>query len=278
MLIQSQDQADFYASPEFFSNFEARYFIKRVAGRAEQGYYPDGVPDMLQLSADDEKALFLKYSKRRTKKIRELLVRKYLCWSFKLATKMCGPRLEPDDAISAANVGLMEAIETFDVNRGTRFTTHSYLVIRRHLIEALVGTYPVHVSQHVRKKMKAVPISQAPAETDEDPRSLDELFERLGEASTFEIAEMFERPDDITSVGSSPAHPADTVDRNMILPAIRAFVDTKLTPLEKKVFMARHYRDPAVPFEILCTRLKTTKFAVREAYRTALEKVQKKFC
>jgi RNA polymerase sigma factor (sigma-70 family) len=277
MLIQSQDPVDFYASPEFFSNFESCFLTVKISGRAEQGYYPRGVPDMVQLSSEAEKDLFLKYSSRRTKKTRELLVRKYLCWSFKLATKMCGPRLEPDDAISAANVGLMEAIETFDANRGTRFTTHSYLIIRRHLIEALVGTYPVHVSQHVRKKMKAAPISSAPAEIDEDPRSLDELFSRLGEGSVFEIAEMFERPDEVTSVGSSPEHPAELVDRNMILPAIRLFVDTKLTGLERKVFTARHYRDPAVPFEILCTRLKTTKFAVREAYRSALKKVQKKF-
>lgn len=262
---------------EGFSNFEELALTKRISGRAEQGYYPQGVPDKLDLTVEEEKALFLSYARRRTAKTREKLVRKYLCWSFKLATKMCGPRLEPDDAISAANVGLMEALETFDANKGTRFTTHSYFVIRRHLIEALVGTYPVHVSQHVRKKMKAMPISEAPAEDSDDPRSLDELFERLGEGSTFEISEMFDRTTDCTTVGHPIESPLDFVDRSGLLEQIREFVDTKLTSLEKKVFIARHYCDPAVPFEVLCKRLKTTKFAIRESHRTALEKVQKKF-
>lgn len=259
------------------STFDFQYMKRPTSEKAEQGYYPSGVPDMLSMTADEEKALFVAYSKRKTKKVREQLVRKYLCWSFKLANKMCGPRLEPDDAISAANVGLMEALETFDVSKGSRFTTHSYFVIRRHLIEALVGTYPVHISQHIRKKMKTQPVSTVETQTDEDPKSLDELFERLGETTDFQMAEMFERAEDCTSISPESSTPAEQADRKETLEKIRAFVDTELTSIEKKVFLARHYRDPAVSFETLCRRLKTTKFAVREAYRSALKKAQKKF-
>jgi RNA polymerase sigma factor (sigma-70 family) len=242
----------------------------------QRGYYPDKIPDMISLSPEEEKKLFESYARRRTARIREILVRKYLCWAFKLAAKMCGPRLDFDDAISAANVGLMEALETYDTTKGARFTTHSYFVIRRHLIEALVGTYPIHISQHLRKKFKNLPVSSA-SEEQENPKSLDELFDRLGQHTNFQVAEMFERPEDCLSVSQSPESPADTIEKKQTLDQIKNYVDTQLTALERKVFIGRHYKDPAISFEKLCLRLKTTKFATREAYRTALLKVQNKF-
>ena len=149
--------------------------------------------------------------------------------------------------------------------------------IARHLIEALVGTYPVHVSQHIRKKMKMQPISLVETEEDEAPKSLDELFERLGEQTDFQMAEMYERPEDCTSISPSALSAEEELGRAQTLDKIRVFVDLSLSPLERKVFVGRHYKDPQVSFETLCIRLKTTKFAVREAYRTALEKVQAEF-
>lgn len=275
--MQREDEVDFHRAPEFYSNFEFKAMSYRLNEPVKRGYYPQGVPEMLALSAVDEKALFESYARKRTAKTREKLVRRYICWAYKMATKLCGPRLEIDDAISAANVGLMEALETFDASKGSKFTTHSYFVIRRHLIEALVGTYPVHVSQHIRKKMKMQPISSIETEEDEAPKSLDELFERLGAQTDFQMAEMYERPEDCTSISPSALSAEEELGRTQTLDKIRVFINNELTPLERKVFVGRHYKDPQVSFETLCKRLKTTKFAVREAYRTALEKVQAEF-
>jgi len=107
-------------------------------------YYPVSVPRCPALSAEVESDLFVAYRQRRTAARRERIVRQYLYWASEIAFRYCGPRMAREDAVGAANLGLMQAIEDFDPARGRRFVTHSYFHIRRAVLTALRDTYVVN--------------------------------------------------------------------------------------------------------------------------------------
>lgn len=106
-------------------------------------YYRNKLPSTKPLSPAEEAELFAAYRRKKTMQLRERIVRQYLYWAAEIACRYCGPRMSREDAISAANLGLMEAIENFDPARGNRFVTHSYFPIRRSVFNALRGTYVV---------------------------------------------------------------------------------------------------------------------------------------
>lgn len=107
-------------------------------------YYRVDIRRYPSLSTEDELALFVSYRKRKTAVKRDKLVRQYLYWAAELACRYCGPRMSKADAISAANYGLMQAIDKFDPNEGRRFVTYSYFAIRREVLYALRDSYVVN--------------------------------------------------------------------------------------------------------------------------------------
>lgn len=230
------------------------------------------------LSREDENATFERYARRKTAKDREILVRQYLCFAFGVASKFKGPRLCFDDAISAANEGLVEALDSFDPSRGYRFTTYAAFVLRRKLIEAIVATYPVKVSDHMRKSLKALQLD--PEELareiseDEEPRTLEEFFERLGESSDVDIGKLHERPEDAPfcpAEGASPAEEAEEADMSAELKtALR-----KLSNLERAAIKARYFSEPRESYEEIGRRMRVSKNRVREAHDTAIVHLRK---
>ena len=87
-------------------------------GKAKQ----DSVPKMLVISPIEEKELWR--IRKRSPRARELLVKKYICFAFRAASKYKGPRLTHDDAVSAANAGMMEAMSRYDPKKSkAHFTT-----------------------------------------------------------------------------------------------------------------------------------------------------------
>lgn len=110
----------------------------------QEQYYRVDITRYPALTTEDELALFVDYHKRRTAVKREKIVRQYLYWAAELACRYCGPRMSKAEAISAANYGLMQAIEKFDPAEGKRFVTYSYFAIRREVLYALRDSYVVN--------------------------------------------------------------------------------------------------------------------------------------
>lgn len=111
-------------------------------------------------SAEEERRLFREYRERRTPQRREHIVRCYLRFALLLARRdlksrprnireRCG--LSEDDAISAANLGLMIAIERYNPERGFRFTTYATHWIWKHLLQARYGAQLVRVTERDRR-------------------------------------------------------------------------------------------------------------------------------
>ncbi len=113
-------------------------------------YYRVDIRRYPSLSSEAESELFSAYRTRKTAKRREAIVRQYLYWAAELACRYCGPRMSKSDAISAANFGLMRAIDRFDPAAGKRFVTYSYFLIRREVLYALRDSYVVNPEPGVK--------------------------------------------------------------------------------------------------------------------------------
>jgi RNA polymerase sigma factor (sigma-70 family) len=244
-------------------------------------YYGPNQPPPIPppLTAAEEKAAFIRYRKRKTRRDRELLVRQYLIWAFGLAKKFRGPRLNFDEAISVANCGLMEALNNFNPHKGFRFTTYATFTVRRHLIEAIVNTYPVHVSDHLRKKWRLNESLDKSCETmaeTGEPKTLEDFFERLGEASEVDVALLHERPEDSPFVPAPGISPADALESSSLPDEVKKAI-RRLAPFERATILARHYKEPPESFEAIGQRLKISKNSARDSYNLALVKLRRFF-
>jgi RNA polymerase sigma factor (sigma-70 family) len=232
-------------------------------------------PDMIVLSRQEENRLFRLYRKTKDAQAKELLVRRYLCWAFAIATKLKGPRLPQEDAVAAANHGLMVAIERFKPGRNLRFTTYAYMPVRRHVIEALLATYPVAVTTHMRKKLKKVKEAEGMLSDKSPPRTLTETFDRLSNHTTFGVLENYEVAPGEREEEESPA---DTVEQADTAEEVRCFIRSSVfSPLERAVLLARHYVEPVESFESIGIRLRVAKKRLRLAYDSAFLKLKQKF-
>lgn len=103
----------------------------------------------------EERAMFEAFRARRTAERREAIVRRYLRFALHAARRdlkrrpasfRTRPGMSEDDAISAANLGLVEAVERFDPSMGFRFTTYATFWVVKRLLEARYGAHLVSVS------------------------------------------------------------------------------------------------------------------------------------
>lgn len=117
-----------------------------------------------RVSQEKERELFEKLRENRDDAgIRDEIVRAFLGFALRQALKdLRGRRgacqkagLSEDDAISAANFGLMKAIDRFDPGRGVRFTTYAGWWIKKALHEARYAAHTVSVARSDRERFVA---------------------------------------------------------------------------------------------------------------------------
>jgi RNA polymerase sigma factor (sigma-70 family) len=115
-----------------------------------------------KLNAEEERALFAELASNRSdSKVRDRVARAFLGFALAQARKDFRGRslsaslksgLSLDDAVSAANFGLMHAINKFDHTRGIRFTTYAGHWIGKYLREARYSAHAVTVSRGDRER------------------------------------------------------------------------------------------------------------------------------
>jgi RNA polymerase sigma-B factor len=99
-----------------------------------------------------ERILFERYRKRRDPRDREALVDRYLPLARALAARFRYSREPTEDLFQVAYVGLLKAIDRFDVSRRTAFSSFAVPTIlgelRRHFRD---HTWPVHVPRDLQE-------------------------------------------------------------------------------------------------------------------------------
>lgn len=90
-----------------------------------------------RLTAQEERQLFKiingNYSPERKHEAQEIIIRKSQGYVIKLAKRYVQRGVEIEDLIQEGNIGLMQAIERFDITRGFRFLTYADDWVRRSL-------------------------------------------------------------------------------------------------------------------------------------------------
>lgn len=108
------------------------------------------------LTFEEEKDLFAKYSKAATKEEKELYTNQIMRANLRLvvnvAKKYANRGLPLLDLIQEGNLGLMEAIKRFDVEKGYRFSTYATSWIKHHMGIAVANDsrtirFPAHVHE-----------------------------------------------------------------------------------------------------------------------------------
>ena len=132
--------------------------------------------------AEQERQLFERYRARRDPLDREVLFRRFLPLAIALARRFHRTSEPMDDLVQVACVGLLNAIDRFDINRRTAFSSYAVPTIlgelRRHFRDR---TWSVHVprdlqEQALKVERATVELSAAKGRTP----SIGEVAEALG--------------------------------------------------------------------------------------------------
>jgi RNA polymerase sigma-B factor len=151
-----------------------------------------------------DRALFRRYAATGDSAAREELVHRFMPLAAQLARRYAGSREPLDDLIQVASLGLLKAIDRFDIDRGNAFSSFA--------VPTILG----ELKRHFRDVGWAVHVPRALQELTLRARSaVDELSGELGRSPTaLEVADALDEPVEcvIEAIDSATAHHAVSLD------------------------------------------------------------------
>src|SRR5687767_2422329 len=106
------------------------------------------------LTADEEKSLARRIIHAQDMSARERMVRSNLRLVVNIAKHYVGRGLTLPDLIEEGNIGLLKAVEGFDPENGSRFSTYASWWIKQAIKRALInGVQPIHIPAYMVELM-----------------------------------------------------------------------------------------------------------------------------
>lgn len=183
--------------------------------------YAARVNEMEVLGDDVCASLLKQYKENNSIELLERITQSYLRLVMKIAHEYTGMGVDYDELVALGNLGLMEAIKKYNVDRGTKFSVYAGYWIRMKIRRnGLDQQYVVKKGEHYRIKDKG--ISNADIS----------LNEKISEDDDRMVGEMLESNED------SPSEQAEKEDNycNMF----EAIESNVLTDIERSILKARY--------------------------------------
>lgn len=144
--------------------------------------YLNSISKMEVLTSDEEKELFEIYqtNSKESKKAFDKIIECNLKFVVSIAKKYTDRGVSLEDLISEGNLGLIRAIETFDISKGFRFITYAVYWIRYNIIQSIRNSDTVNMTNHGINMLKKVndTIMELQQEFHREP-TIDEISDRL---------------------------------------------------------------------------------------------------
>lgn len=255
--------------------------------------YMNAIKNVPLLTADQEKALAARYAAG-DKKAKDKLVEANLRLVVMAAKKYnLHTSLPFEDLIQEGNVGLMRAVDTFDVSKGFRFSTYAMYWIKQAISRAMLNNgrtirVPIHMLELKSKYTKAVQALEK--ELDREPQA-EEIakYMKLEVEKVKEIETLIKDPVSLSTslndeddgtledliADPNQERPEDRIDNELRAKAINSILNT-LDKREKDIIIARFGLNGtrAKTLDELAAEYKLTKERIRQIEQKALHKLR----
>ena len=255
--------------------------------------YMNAIKNVPLLTADQEKALAVSYAAG-DKKAKDKLVEANLRLVVMAAKKYnLHTSLPFEDLIQEGNVGLMRAVDTFDVSKGFRFSTYAMYWIKQAISRAMLNNgrtirVPIHMLELKSKYTKAVQTLEK--ELDREPQA-EEIakYMKLEVEKIKEIETLIKDPVSLSTslndeddgtledliADPNQEKPEDRIDNELRAKAINSILNT-LDEREKDIIVARFGLNGtrAKTLDELAAAYKLTKERIRQIEQKALHKLR----
>ena len=267
----------------------------------ERQYSQDIVNDYLAeigsislLTAEQEKELAYKVKEGDLQAQQELANRN-LRLVVNVAKRYQGRGLELMDLIQEGNIGLMTAVERFDITRGYRFSTYATSWIRQGITRAIADKgkairVPVHYQEKINAFKKAY--TKLSNRYNREP-NYEELADELG-ISLKDVKEIYQNMTEPLSINSKVGEDEDSefgdfipvdekniedqiVDESLPDALEKLFEDCKLKPKDKKVIIQRYGLDGKKPrtLEAIGQEFGLTRERIRQIEAKVFKKIRR---
>ena len=255
--------------------------------------YMNAIKNVPLLTADQDKALAVSYAAG-DKKAKDKLVEANLRLVVMAAKKYnLHTSLPFEDLIQEGNVGLMRAVDTFDVSKGFRFSTYAMYWIKQAISRAMLNNgrtirVPIHMLELKSKYTKAVQALEK--ELDREPQAEEiSKYMKLEIEKVKEIETLIKDPVSLsTSLNDeddgtledliedpNQERPEDRIDNELRAKVINGILNT-LDEREKDIIVARFGLNGtrAKTLDELAVEYKLTKERIRQIEQKALHKLR----
>ena len=253
------------------------------------------------LEAEREHALAKRWREHGDGNAAQALVSSHLRLVAKIATRYRGYGLPVSELISEGNIGLMQAVERFDPEKGSRFATYAMWWIKAQMQAYILRSWSlVKIGTTAGQKRLFFSLRRAKSRIsaleggDLHPDQAKLIAESVG-VTEREVVEMNRRINGDVSLQSRVSDDGDSVDwqdwlvdealsqecrlaereeadnRSKALRDALAVLDAR----ERRIFEARRLADEPVTLEELAGRLGVSRERIRQIEARAFEKVQR---
>jgi RNA polymerase sigma-32 factor len=286
-----------HANPETFSDRRQLASARKKPGAT----YLDGVRRFSMLERDQEYKLAKRWREHGDRDAANQLVTSHLRLAVKIAMNYRGYGLPVSEIVSEGNVGLMQALDRFEPDRGFRFSTYAVWWIRASIQDYILRSWSlVKIGTTASQKKLFFKLRSAKNKIaalqsgDMHPDQVALIAKRLG-VTDHEVVDMNRRLGGDASLNAPTNNEGETgewqdylVDQSPspeILLAVHDETDHQhkalihaigvLNQRERRIFEARHLADEPITLEDLAVEFNVSRERVRQIEVRAFEKVRK---